>query len=502
MAATTSVAQSRVETLNLGRGIVNLVATFLVPGSVQRAKGNRTLGVWAMRIWGLVLALGVIALLLLLVSRDTLIGIAASAVFLRVLAALVVALGFGWAFLFLDAWRLSRPIGMRQGHRLLFSALALIMPLVLVFGSIMGARTLGAAARLTQSAFGGGGTTELQDGRINILAIGADDGTDREGMRTDSLNVVSIDARTGRSIIIGIPRNLEWVRFPPWSPMKAVYPDGYGCDDHSCMINAINTMVSEEHADKYPGAKYPGLVATKEAVEELTGLRINYTVIVDLAGFAQLIDAVGGIDITLNKPVVVWWKNDVVGGTPAKQFGPGRVHLNGTDALEFVRARSDSNDFVRMTRQKCVMNAMVTQLDPKNVFLRFADIANASAGIVETDMPSSVSGQMLTLARKVKSLPIQTVQLIPPLIQPGDPDYQAARSLVADEIDRSKALDAGKEPPKKTTTTTAPPATSKAPATKVTTVPPQAPPPAQETPDVTEVGAAQTNDLAETCSAF
>ncbi|MGL4832267.1 MAG: LCP family protein [Propionibacteriaceae bacterium] len=496
---TVPTAQERAESLNFARGLINLVMTFLVPGSVQRAKGNIHIGRFAMRVWEACLLLLLFLGAWFLIDKLALVSFFAHPAVLRASVALILFVAFGWVALFCDAWRLSRPVDMPRNRRLLFTVLSGIMPVVLVISSLAAARAIGAAAHLTSEVFAGGGETEAHEGRINVLLIGADNGSDREGMRTDSLNVVSIDAKTGRSVIIGIPRNIEGAKFPDYSPMRKIYPDGYSCPDHSCMMNAINTDVEQNHADLYPNSKHPGITATKEAIEYLTGLNVNYTVIVDLNGFSGLVDAVGGIDITLNKAIVIFWVNDVIGGTPRKTIGPGKVHLNGTDALDLARVRHDSNDFVRMTRQKCIMNAMLTQLDPKTVLAKFTDIANAGAGIVESDVPASEAGYLVKLAQQAKSLPIQTIQLIPPLLWPGDPNYDDARQAVRDQIAAAAALDdPAKAPaPKASATQEAAPA----PRSETTTT--QNPAPATtQTADVTEAGASTSENLTETCSAF
>ena len=496
--STMPTAQQRAESLNFARGLINIAMTFLVPGSVQRAKGNIRIGRFAMRVWEscllMLFGLGLWAM----IDKLSLVSFFAHPSVLRACVALVLFVALGWIALFLDSWRLSRPVDMPRNRRLLFAVLSCVMPIVLVVTSLSAARAIGAAAHLTSEVFSGGGETEAHDGRINILLIGADNGSDREGMRTDSLNIVSIDAKTGRSVIIGIPRNIEGAKFPSYSPMRKVYPDGYSCPDHSCMINAINTDVEQNYRDKYPNSKHPGIAATTEAIEYLTGLDVNYTVIVDLNGFSGLVDAVGGIDITLNKAIVIFWVNDVIGGTPRKTIGPGKVHLNGTDTLDLARVRHDSNDFVRMTRQKCIMNAMLTQLDPKTVLAKFTDIANAGAGIVESDVPASEAGYLVKLAQKAKSLPIQTIQLIPPLLWPGDPNYDDAHQAIRDQIAASAALDDSHPAPASQA-----PAAPAAPAshTEATTTQGAAPE-ATQTTDVTEAGASTSDNLTETCSAF
>jgi LCP family protein required for cell wall assembly len=171
------------------------------------------------------------------------------------------------------------------------------------------------------------------------------------------MTVASVDA-DGRTVLIGLPRNMERVRSPSSSPLHGV-PKGFYCKDRSCMLNAVYTYATN-HRNLYPGVKNPGAQATKEAIEGATGLEINYWVVVDLKGFEALVDAVGGITMDVYRRVPI-------GGGHAKLYGyveAGRNrHLDGREALWFARSRSDSSDYDRMVRQKCVMNAMLNQLD-------------------------------------------------------------------------------------------------------------------------------------------
>ncbi|HRA03803.1 MAG TPA: LCP family protein [Arachnia sp.] len=125
------------------------------------------------------------------------------------------------------------------------------------------------------------------------------------------------------------------------------------------MLNGIWTL-GEEHADLYPEGQ-AGLTAMMEAVEETLGLELNYYALVDMHGFSALIDAMGGIRLDIAKPIPIGG-----GGSPISGYiDPGDdVLLDGYHALWFARSRAESSDYERMVRQKCVMSAMVQQLDP------------------------------------------------------------------------------------------------------------------------------------------
>jgi LCP family protein required for cell wall assembly len=254
------------------------------------------------------------------------------------------------------------------------------------------------------------------------------------------MTVASIDAETGRTVLVSLPRNLEDVPFPESSPLHARFPKGYSCPDHSCMLNAIYTYATE-HPDLYPGVRNPGAQATMEAIEGATGLQLNYWALIDLKGFEDLVDAVGGITMDVYRRVPI-------GGGHAKLYGYVEAgknrHLDGREALWFARSRSDSSDYDRMVRQKCVMNAMLDQLDPATLLTNFNQIAAAGKEVVATSVPTSEINTMMDLALKAKKLPTSSLAVVPPLIQPGAPDFDVIRAAVADKIAASEAKDAPK----------------------------------------------------------
>ena len=441
-------AADRSERVALRRGIGYLAGTMLLPGSAQLVAGNRRVGVIALRVLGALLGLLVLTCLLALVWRTPVVTLAASGTFWRILQWVVIALGLGWAALILDAWRVARPLTMAPRARLGFGIGALVLAMAVFFSSL----GLGSMARaqgdLFSTVFGGGGSRKATDGRINVLLLGGDAGADREGLRPDSITVASINQSTGRTVLFSLPRNLEDVDFPESSPLHDLYPDGYSCDDHSCLLNSIY-MLGQDHKDLYPGVKDPGVEATTEAVEQTLGLSINYYAMIDLQGFIALIDAVGGITLDVNKRVPI-------GGGTSKVFGyiePGKnKHLDGYHALWFARSRHGSSDYERIMRQKCVMSAMLNQLNPATVVVKFNDIAGAGEQIAATDVPAGDVNRLMTLATKAKALPIASVSFTPPLIYPGNPKFEVIRETVKQSIATSEALD---DPSRKKQTTAA-----------------------------------------------
>jgi LCP family protein required for cell wall assembly len=211
------------------------------------------------------------------------------------------------------------------------------------------------------------------------------------------------------------------------------------------MLNAVYTYATE-HAALYPGVTNPGAQATKEAVEGVTGLTINYWALIDLKGFEALVNAVGGITLDINKRVPI-------GGGSTKISGyieTGKhVELDGYHALWFARSRADSSDYERMARQKCVMSAMLNQLDPMTVLTKFNQIAAAGKEIVATDIPTSTINTLMQLALKAKKLPISSLSFVPPLVYPGSPNFTVIHAAVQAKIDAAEGADRGEKPVKR-----------------------------------------------------
>lgn len=459
------------------RGLALIGMSLVIPGSAQLAAGNKRVGRIALRVWLIVLAAVVLVAVLALLARGFVIAAYANGITPMVLAVIGIPLGLGWLLLVLDAVRLARPREMGTKRGSIFGAIALVLAALMAFGTFAGANILRAQADLFGSVLSGGGNVQQQAGRYNILLLGGDAGPDRTGLRPDSMTVASIDAKTGRTVLFGLPRNLEHAPFPTSSPLHKLYPNGYWCSTHECLLNAVYTLATE-HKNLYPGVKYPGVQATKEVIEEILGLKINYFGMVDMQGFVKLIDAVGGITISTTLKVPIGGGTSKVSG----YIGPGKnMHLDGYHALWFARSREGASDYARMARQKCVMNAMLKQLNPVTVFTKFNEIAQAGKEIVATDVPSTEIGTLLDLAAKGKDLPIASVSFSPPTIWPGRPDYAKIRTITEQKIAESEALDEPKA--------SQPPATTKAPAT------------AKATAKASTSTSGQTDDLSSVCQA-
>jgi LCP family protein required for cell wall assembly len=184
----------------------------------------------------------------------------------------------------------------------------------------------------------------------------------------------------------------------------------------------------------FKGYANPGVEATSEAVEGITGLKINYYAMVNLQGFRSMVEALGGLRLNVRDRIPIGG----VGGPVTGYLEPGVHRLNGFQTLWFARSRESADDYSRMARQKCVMNAMLQQMSPTTVVTKFEDIAKASEKLVTTDLPASELGKFTELAMKARSQPLRTVSFVPPVINTGNPDVHKIQSMVQTAIARSE----------------------------------------------------------------
>ena len=279
------------------------------------------------------------------------------------------------------------------------------------------------------SVFAANTVSQPTDGRYNILLLGGDSGPDRSGLRPDSLTVASIDKETGRTVLIGLPRNLQNTPFPKGSVMAKQFPNGFDCD--GCELNGINTW-ADDHADLFH-EQNPGIDATVGSVEATTGLKVNYYAMVNMHGFAKLVDAVGGVRVNVKERTAIGGI-----GSPIRGWIPaGDRVLTGDQALWYSRSRVQNDDWSRMGRQKCVMNDMLHQLSPQKVLFNVEKIADSSKALLTTSIPKQDLPVFMDLALKAKTQKISTVSLVPPVIYTGNPDFAKVRRIVASAIDRA-----------------------------------------------------------------
>jgi LCP family protein required for cell wall assembly len=416
-----------------------IVINFLVPGLPQLLIGHRRLGRIGLTCW----LIAVAALIAAWLSTAT--GLGAITTILTnpfVLVALQVLIALGtilWFILTVDTFRSLRLGRARRGAAVAVSLLTVAALVAGVSGAAWAYNTVGSTRDLIGKLFAQNDTVAPVDGRYNFLLIGGDSGAGREGLRPDSLSVVSVDATTGSSTIIGIPRNLERVPLGG-SPLAKIYPHGYNCGDN-CLIDYLYTE-AYNHKSLYTGQRYQntdiGALTVLDAASAVTGLTVQYYVMVDMAGFSQIVDALGGL--TIDVPTKVVFVDGPDGHLKYHGYvNPGRRHMDGQTALWYARSRKLTTDYDRMQRQRQLQAALIQQFTPATLLTRFQDVAKASPEFVHTNIPQNALGQFVDLADKSRKLPITNLELVPPLVNPAAPDYSAIHAKVQETLQQASA---------------------------------------------------------------
>ncbi|KFF59043.1 transcriptional regulator [Cryobacterium sp. MLB-32] len=414
-----------------------VVLNVALPGSVQVLAGNRRLGRFGLGSTLTFVALATVTLIVYKVWPEIFLSIFTSNLGLWAAALVLTFYAVVWLMLTLDTLRLVRLVRAGPRARPAIALLTTAVMLVVCGTAGYGAYVATTASGFLSDVFVAGASEPPVNGRYNVLVLGGDAGADRDGLRPDSISVVSIDADTGQATMISLPRNLENVPFSAGSALGALYPKGYGaidgCDTDACILNSIYTEGEIKRPFLYPDAvaqgSSPGIEATKEAAQGITGLQIQYYVLIDMQGFSDLVDALGGVDIDVQSRVPV--HKDETFTTVAFWFEPGMQHMDGYHALWFARSRHGTSDYDRMNRQRQLQEALLSQASPANVLTQFQGVAKAGKEVVKTDVPQGMLGYFVNLASKTKTLPVEGVALTPDNgVDPENPDYAQITALI------------------------------------------------------------------------
>lgn len=246
--------------------------------------------------------------------------------------------------------------------------------------------------------------------KINILVLGIDQRRNDIG-RSNVTCVVTIDTGTKDVSMLWVPRDSR-VKIP-----------GYDW-------NKIG------HAYAYEGPKL-----SEKTVEELLGIKIDYYLTVNMAGFSKVIDAIGGVDLNVEKRMYYYDPYDegeVADNNGLIDLKPGFQHMDGNTALQYVRFRHDEmGDIGRIERQQKFSKALLAQVASPAVITRLPSIINEMSAVVKTDLPLN---QMLSLGKIIndaykRGLNTETVPGRPVYIDNISywlPDIVAMRKQVAE----------------------------------------------------------------------
>jgi LCP family protein required for cell wall assembly len=245
--------------------------------------------------------------------------------------------------------------------------------------------------------------------RLNILLIGADE--QAGGHNTDTLITVSIDPITKQVAMFSLPRDTQEVPVPA-GPAQRVWGRTYGQKINSWFVN------NRRRSDLWPGNdRTRGYNSLKAVMGELYDLKIRYFVEVNFDGFKKVVDALGGVTINVQVPVVDDTFPGTTGRTQRLYIPSGIQHMDGDQALRYARSRHTSTDFDRGARQQRVLLSLREQADPQALIPKLPDLVAALRRAVRTDIPLDQLDELLGLASEVDTANIRSYVFAPPLYE-------------------------------------------------------------------------------------
>jgi LCP family protein required for cell wall assembly len=360
------------------------------------------------------------------------------------ISAAALACGLAWFCLVIHSYVVLRPGALSRAGQIVTGVTSGVLAVAVATPFALAAQYVAVSERTIASVFSGQGHAVQGQGRpgdvwggrqrVNILLLGGDWGQGRVGVRTDSINVASVDVRTGDTVLLGLPRNLEHVRFPPGSPMARQFPYGFQLPEYKPgwredLLFSV-WQYADDHPELFGGRRHMGAETLKQTVGHILGLTIDWYALVNIWGFAKIVDALGGLVLTVDRDIVFGRYDEGV-------IRAGMRRLNGNQALWYARSRTYSDDFSRMRRQRCVFSALIQQADPATVLSRFTEIAAVTRRIIQTDIPRPMLEHLVPLALKVKHAGVTSLQFVPPLISTAYPDWDRIRLMTARAIRKS-----------------------------------------------------------------
>lgn len=261
----------------------------------------------------------------------------------------------------------------------------------------------------------------------NVLLLGSDAGPDRFGDRTDSIVVVTIHRESGRTGLISVPRNLVGVSFPAGSAAAARWPGGF-----PDLVNAMYPVIAADpnlHDGPAIEEVPPAAIVVARALGQSLGVQVDDVVFTDMAGFMELIDVLGGVTVDVEGEILL--PPNIIGATNPipPTVGPGPTHMDGATAVAYARARYADSDYARMGRQRQLLAALASQTSVFEALWRLPDVSD----VLQESLATSTSRE--GAVRLVRALGggqevVESVGLVPPLVNPGGPNWDRIRQIV------------------------------------------------------------------------
>lgn len=424
-----------------GRSMALTWASAVLPGLAHWIAGRRRAAVLiASTAVVLLVAMGVLALT---TSRTELLRLAVRPGWLSVIIAVSLVVAVAWVILVTGSYRVLGPVRTTGAAQIAVIVGLAALSVLVAAPPVAVARYAYLQRDLVNDLFpdedpttglaagkGGAGASDepfAGRNRITILLLASDAGPDRTGVRTDSMVAASIDTHTGDITLLSLPRNLQNVPMPP-GPLRDAWPTGlHGTQG---LLNSVYERVTER-PELLKGARDRGAEGIKQVTSYVLGIPIDYYAMVNLEGFNDFIDAMGGVTLTITERLPIGGL--LADGTRVRPVGylePGTRKLSGEDAQWYARSRRDGTDYDRMLRQRCLIGAMVQQAGPTTVLRHFQELSSATKKLASTDIPRGVLPDLVSLGDKMHGgAAIRSVAFVPPVISTGDPDYAKIRRL-------------------------------------------------------------------------
>ncbi|MFF8998927.1 LCP family protein [Streptomyces achromogenes] len=268
-----------------------------------------------------------------------------------------------------------------------------------------------ARAMLTPAPADSADAAPVPTGSLNILVLGSDSrsgaanrelgGGDSEGARSDTAMVVHLEAGRTTATVVSIPRDTLVTR--PSCPLDS---GGTSAPAYGVMFNSAYAV--------------GGPVCAVKTVETLTGVRMDHYLEIDFSGFARLVDALGGVDVTTGQ--------DIDDDRSRLHLAAGTHHLDGTRALALARTRhgiGDGSDLGRIGLQQTLVKALLKQVSDAGLLTdpaRLYRVADAATAGLTTDTGLDSLGELMSLGRSLEGLTADRVTTVtmPVVTAPSD----------------------------------------------------------------------------------
>jgi len=232
---------------------------------------------------------------------------------------------------------------------------------------------------------------------VNILFLGVPGDGSRGALLTDSIFLAHLNFNQKKILIISFPRDL-WVQVP-----------------HGSQNEKINALYSLSNKNTTSFIKTTSYNLIQGKIEAITGLKINYDIIFDLQGFGKVVDALGGINIFLDKEMIDPQLTNPHDTSEIFDLSAGWHYLDGATAIKFIRTRyAPSGDFYRMDNQHIIIAALrekINQLSNVWNLMTWFKIWQSISNHYIANLDFNTLWELFNLFKNVKSNQIQYLSL-------------------------------------------------------------------------------------------